>query len=94
MKNYRTFKPMRDNADHKCYMTSLNHAPEIPSMIYTTNWIKRLDYDFRRVTRIRAAMPDEESVLTLMGSVAIEHKAFDRLFTQITCDRTILFPDL
>lgn len=85
---------MRDNADHKCYITSLNHAPKIPSMIYTTNWIKRLDYDFRRVTRIRAAMPDEESVLTLMGSVAIEHKAFDRLFTQITCDRTILFPDL
>ena len=28
---------------------------------------------------MRTAMPNEESVLTLMGSVAMEHKAFDRL---------------
>lgn len=28
MKNYRTFKPMRDNADHKCYITSSESCPE------------------------------------------------------------------
>lgn len=83
---------MRNNADYKAYMTYLNYAPEIQSMIYTTNWIERLNRDFRRVTRMRTAMPNEESVLTLMGSVAMEHKAFDRMLPNITCDKT-LFPD-
>ena len=91
-KDYRAFRLMRCNADYKAYMTYLNYAPEIQSMIYTTNWIERLNRDFRRVTRMRTAMPNEESVLTLMGSVAMEHKAFDRLLPNITCDRT-LFPD-
>ena len=91
-KDYRAFKLMRNNADYKAYMTYLNYAPEIQSMIYTTNWIERLNRDFRRVTRMRTAMPNEESVLTLMGSVAMEHKAFDRLLPKITCDKT-LFPD-
>ena len=91
-KDYRTFKLMRNNPDYKAYMTYLNYAPEIQSMIYTTNWIERLNRDFRRVTRMRTAMPNEESVLTLMGSVAMEHKAFDRLLPNITVDKT-LFPD-
>ena len=41
---------------------------------------------------MRTAMPGEESVLTLMGSVAMENKAFDWLLPNITCDKT-LFPD-
>lgn len=90
-KDYRHFKGMRDDADYKAYMTYLNYAPEIQGMIYTTNWIERLNRDFRRVTRMRTAMPNEESVITLMGSVAMEHKAFDRILPRITTDRT-LFP--
>ena len=38
------------------------------------------------------AMPNEDSVITLMGSVAIDHKAFDRKLPGITCDKQ-LFPD-
>lgn len=91
-KDYRAFKLMRNNVDYKAYMAYLNYAPEIQSMIYTTNWIEHLNRDFRRVTRMRTAMPNEESVLTLMVSVAMEHKAFDRLLPNITCDKT-LFPD-
>ena len=45
-----------------------------------------------KVTRMRTAMPNEESVLTLLDSVAMEHRAFDRLLPNITCDKT-LFPD-
>ena len=70
----------------------MDTASEIQSMIYTTNWIERLNRDFRRVTRMRTAMPNEESVLTLMGSVAMEHKVFDRQLPNITCDKA-LFPD-
>lgn len=91
-KDYRSIRLMRDNADYKAYLTYLNYAPEIQSMIYTTNWIERLNRDFRRVTRMRTAMPNEDSVLTLMGSVAMDHKAFDRILPNITADRT-LFPD-
>ena len=90
-KDYRAFKLMRNNADYKAYMTYLNYAPEIQSMIYTTNRIERLNRDFRRVTKMRTARPNEESVLTLMGSVAMEHKAFDRLLPNIPIDKT-LFP--
>ena len=91
-KDYRAIKLLRNNADYKAYMIYLNYAPEIQAMIYTTNWIERLNRDFRRVTRMRTAMPNEESVLTLMGSVAMDHKAFDRALPNITCDKT-LFPD-
>lgn len=91
-KDYIAIKRLRNNADYKAYMTYLNYAPEVQPMIYTTNWIERLNRDFRRVTRMRTAMPNEESVLTLMGSVAMDHKAYDRVLPRITCDKT-LFPD-
>ena len=91
-KDYLSIKRLRDNPDYKAYLTYLNYAPEIQGMIYTTNWIERLNRDFRRVTRMRTTMPNEESVLTLMGSVAMDHKAFDRALTNITIDKK-LFPD-
>ena len=91
-KDYRAIKLLRNNADYKAYMTYLNYAPEIQAMIYTTNWIERLNRDFRRVTRMRTAMPNEESVLTLIGSVAMDRKAFDRALPNITVDKT-LFPN-
>ncbi len=91
--DYRAFKLMRNNADYKAYMTYLNYAPEIQAMIYTTNWIERLNRDFRRVTRMRTAMPNEDSVLTLMGSVAMDHKAFDRVLPNITADKTLFPPE-
>ena len=92
IKDYRSIKLLRNNADYKAYMTYLNYAPQIQSMIYTTNWIERLNRDFRRVTRMRIAMPNEESVLTLMGSVAMDHNAYDRLLPNITYDM-LLFPE-
>ena len=91
-KDYLSHIRLRNNADYKVYMTYLNYSPEIQSMIYTTNWIERLNRDFRRVTKMRTAMPNEESVITLMGSVAMDHKAFERILPRITMDK-ILFPD-
>ena len=91
-KDYLSIKCLRDKPDYKAYLTYLNYAPEIQGMIYTTNWIERLNRDFRRVTRMRTAMPNEESVLTLMGSVAMDNKAFDRALPNITVDKK-LFPD-
>ena len=62
------------------------------SMIYTTNWIERLQKDFRRVTKMRGAMPDDESVLTLMGKTAMDKNGYGRQLTRIDYDKT-LFPD-
>ena len=91
-KDYRTIKLLRKQRRLQGLRHTSNYAPEIQAMIYTINWIERLNRDFRRVTRMRTAMPNEESVLTLMGSVAMDHKAFDRALPNITVDKT-LFPD-
>lgn len=91
-KDYLSIKRLRDNSDYKAYLTYLNYAPEIHGMVYITNWIERLNRDFRRVTRMRTAMPNEESVLALMGSVAMDRKAFDRALPNISVDKK-LFPD-
>lgn len=58
-------------------------------MIYTTNWIERLQKDFRRVTRMRGAMPSEESVLLLMGKTAMDKKSYLRPVPRIDLDRDL-----
>ncbi len=45
---------------------------------------------FRRVTRMRGAIPNEESVLVLMGKTAMD-TSYNRILPGITTDRT-LFP--
>lgn len=41
-------------------------------MIYTNNWIERLNKQFKRTLKIRNSMPSNESVLTLISKVAID----------------------
>ena len=62
-------------------------------MIYTTNWIERLQKDFRRVTRMRGAMPNEESVLLLMGKTAMDKKSYLRQVPRIDLDETLFPPE-
>ena len=92
-KEYRAIKLLRNSEDYKFYMTYLNYAPQIQSSInmYHTS-IERFNRDFRRVIKMRTAMPNEEAVITLIGSVAMEHKSFDRQLPNITADKS-LFPD-
>jgi len=54
------------------YFTYLNYHLKIRNMIYTTNWIERLNKDFKRTLKIRNSMPSPESVLTLLSKVALE----------------------
>lgn len=91
-KDYRSIRNMSGDPLYKSYFTYLNYHPRIQSMIYTTNWIERLQKDFRRVTRMRGAMPNEESVLLLMGKTAMDKEAYYRQLPGIDCDKT-LFPD-
>ena len=54
------------------YFTYLNYHPSIQSMIYSTNWIERLNKEFKRVLDIRNSMPNPDSALALAGAVAIK----------------------
>lgn len=89
---YRSIRRRGEDASYKAYFTYLNYDHRIQSMIYTTNWIGRLQKDFRRGTRMRGAMPNEESVILLMGKTAMDKKSYLRQVPRIDLDRT-LFPD-
>lgn len=70
-KSYPSLKSL-SNTRNIAFFSYLNYPAPIQRMIYSTNWIERLNRDYKRVLKMRGAMPSPESVLFLMGSVAIE----------------------
>lgn len=72
---YPHLKKFNDENEIRYYFTYLNFDFKIRRMIYTTNWIERLNKDFKRTTKIRNSMPSVESVLTLLSKVAIDKNA-------------------
>jgi len=84
---YKSFKIMQHNLDYRDYFTYLQYDYRIRGMIYTTNWIERLQRDFRRVLRQRSSMPGE-SVITLMGKVAIEKKSYKRAIPKLNYEKS------
>ena len=45
------------------HFTYLQFPPQGQRMIYTTNWIERLNRDYKRVLKMRGAMPSPQAVL-------------------------------
>jgi transposase-like protein len=90
---YAYFGRLADNPDYIHAFTYLSYDPRMRSMIYTTNWIERLNRDFRRVLRMRASMPGEHSVITLIGKVAMDKKAFRRIVPKLDYDQTLFGTD-
>ena len=90
-KDYQSVRNLAENKKMGFYFTYLNYVPQIQAMIYTTNWIERIQKDFRRVTLIRGAMPDENSVIVLMGKTAMDKESYQRVIPRIREDAT-LFP--
>jgi transposase-like protein len=70
-KAYPSLKSFK-NARNIAYFTYLDFPVEIQRMIYSTNWIERLNRDYKRVLKMRGAMPSASSVISLMGAVAWE----------------------
>ena len=56
----------------KYYFTYLTYEASIQSMIYTTNWIERLNKNFKISMNIRQSMPSSKSALALLSAVAIK----------------------
>jgi len=66
------------NLEWQPYFTYLDYHVKIRRMLYTTNWIERFNKSARRTLKVRGAFPNEESVLALITSTAIEksHKTY------------------
>ncbi len=73
---YRAFGKLASEQRYRNGFTYLGFDYRIRSMIYTTNWIERLNRKFRGVLKNRSSMPDEESVRVLLGHVAMDQPAY------------------
>jgi len=69
---YTYIGKLKLNPMNELYFTYINYHPKIRRMIYTTNWIERLNKEFRRTFKIRNSMPNFESALTLLSKVAMD----------------------
>jgi putative transposase len=81
IKKYPSFKCYKEPRYYS-YFSYLNYHVEVRRMIYTTNWIERLNRSYKRTLRMRTSMPSPESVVFLIGSVACNRKEFNYPITQ------------
>lgn len=80
---YPSIKRMVYNQRYKLYFTYLDYDYRIHSMIYSTNWIERLNRDYKRTTRMRGALPNPEATILLLGYVAMTRTAYQRKLPKI-----------
>lgn len=71
-KKYPTFKKTATRDDLESVFSYFNFDYRIRRMVYTTNWIERLNKAFRRTLKMRNALPNPGSAITLMAFVAME----------------------
>lgn len=80
---YPSIKRMAEDQRYKLYFTYLDYDYRIHSMIYSTNWIERLNRDYKRTTRMRGALPNAEATILLLGYVAMTRSAYQRKLPKI-----------
>ena len=86
-KYYSYFQKQKENPRTELYFTYIGYDYRIRSMIKTTNWIERLNRDFKRTTRMRGALPSPEATLLLLGAVARDKKAYHRKVPRLTYEK-------
>lgn len=77
-KHYPGIKRMRDNERIEWYFTYLEYDYRVQRMLYTTNWIERLNREYKRTIKMRGALPNTDAVILLLGYVAMTRKYFTR----------------
>jgi len=85
---YPAFEKMKNNHRYRYYFTCFNYDYRMRNMIYTTNWVERLNRDYKRVTRMRGALPDPEATLLLLGRVSMTRKAYERKVPKLNYETT------
>ena len=71
-KSYPEFGSIIQSNRLENLFTYLNFDYRVRRMIYTTNWIERLNKSFRRTLKMRNALLNPKAAITLMGFVAME----------------------
>lgn len=71
-RSYGHIAKLPDKEDIGYYFTYLDFHWQIQSMIYTTNWVERLNKSFRRSLKIRNALPSSDAALLLLAKVAVD----------------------
>lgn len=72
--HYDHIEKLTGRRDLHYYFTYLDFDWHVQSMIYTTNWVERLNKSFRRSLKIRNALPNAEAALLLLSKVAIDQE--------------------
>ncbi|MGI6572585.1 MAG: IS256 family transposase [Fermentimonas sp.] len=75
---YPYFKRRQTKERNYLYFTYVGYHYRIRSMIYSTNWVERLNRDYKRTTRMRGALPNPEATLLLLGRMSMNRKAHGR----------------
>ena len=83
LKKYPSFKTYL-LPRYSLYFNYLNYHTEIRRMVYTTNWIERLNRNYKRTLRMRSSMPNPESVVFLLASVASRRAEYEKPIYQFT----------
>jgi len=86
-KTYPTIGRMGKRERMGWYFTYLEYDYRIQSMIHSTNWIERLNRDYKRTTRMRGALPNPDSVILLLGYVAMTRKAYERKIPRLDYEK-------
>ena len=71
-KKYKAFSNHILKMEWEPFLIFLDYDVKVRRMLYTTNWIERFNRSARRTLKIRGAFPNEDSVLALITSVAID----------------------
>ena len=71
-KKYPSLNHTISRTDLSLLFTYLSYDYRVRRMIYTTNWIERLNKSFRRTLKIRNALPTIQAAFTLLGYVAMD----------------------
>ena len=78
---------------YQLYFTYLKYDYRIRGMLYTTNWIERLNRDYKRTTRMRGALPNPDATLLLLGYVAMNKKAYQRKIPKLNYEKSFQWDD-
>ncbi|TAM98103.1 MAG: transposase [Chitinophagaceae bacterium] len=90
IKKYPSFKTYY-SPRNKLYFNYLNYYMEVRRMIDTINWIERLNRDYKRVLRMKSAMPSPESVIFLLGSVASRRTEYEKQIYQFIYETKLFY---
>ena len=77
-KSYPRIGKMVESQRYRLYFTCYGYDYRIRNMLYTTNWVERLNRDYKRVTKMRGALPNPEATILLLARVAMTRKAYWR----------------